>query len=143
MNVLISEGIYDKDYIEKYASGFPELAAHVREFTPEWAEPITEIPAQMIRETARAMGEAKPAVALASRTARDLVRRRHAARARHGHPDRADRKLGPQGRHLPADADQDRQVRAAAVSRRASAAARTAPARASRWPRKSRASPTA
>ncbi len=64
MNVLISEEIYDRDYIEKHAQGFAELAAHVREFTPEWAEPITEIPARQIRETARAMGEVKPAVAL-------------------------------------------------------------------------------
>ncbi|HVP55547.1 MAG TPA: molybdopterin-dependent oxidoreductase [Candidatus Eisenbacteria bacterium] len=64
MNVLIGEGLYDREYIEKYASGFGELAAHVREFTPEWAEPITEISAKVIRETARAMGEAKPAVAL-------------------------------------------------------------------------------
>ena len=64
MNVLIGEGIYDREYIEKYAQGFSELAAHVREFTPEWAEPITEISAKVIRETARAMGEAKPAVAL-------------------------------------------------------------------------------
>jgi thiosulfate reductase / polysulfide reductase chain A len=64
MNVLISEGIYDKAYIEKYAQGFSELAAHVREFTPDWAEPITEIPANVIRETARAMGDARPAVAL-------------------------------------------------------------------------------
>ena len=64
INVLITEGIYDREYIERYAHGFPELATHVREFTPEWAEPITEIPARTIRETARAMGDAKPAVAL-------------------------------------------------------------------------------
>ena len=64
MNVLISEGLYDKNYIEKYAQGFSDLASHVREFTPEWAEPITEIPARDIRATARAMGAAKPAVAL-------------------------------------------------------------------------------
>ena len=64
MNVLIGEGIYDREYIAKYAHGFPDLAAHVREFTPEWAEPITEISARVIRETARAMGDAKPAVAL-------------------------------------------------------------------------------
>ena len=36
----------------------------MKEFTPEWAEPITEIPAAKIRDTARAMAEAKPAVAL-------------------------------------------------------------------------------
>ena len=64
MNVLISEGLYDKDYIGRYAEGFAELVSHVKEFTPEWAEPITEIPTERIRATARAMGQAKPAVAL-------------------------------------------------------------------------------
>jgi thiosulfate reductase / polysulfide reductase chain A len=64
MNVLIGEGLYDREYVERYASGFGELAAYAREFTPEWAEPITEIPAAQIRETARAMGAAKPAVVI-------------------------------------------------------------------------------
>lgn len=64
MNVLITENLYDHDYINQYATGFNELAAHVRDFTPEWAEAITELPARQIRETARAMGAAKPAVAL-------------------------------------------------------------------------------
>jgi len=64
MNVLITEGGYDKDYIEKYVNGFSELAVHVRGFTPEWAEAVTELPAVDIRETARAMAEAKPAVLL-------------------------------------------------------------------------------
>lgn len=63
-HVLISEGLYDKEYVEKYAEGFPDLAKHVVTFTPEWAEAITEIPATVIRETARAMAEAKPAVAI-------------------------------------------------------------------------------
>ncbi len=64
MNVLIGEGTYDREYIAKHAEGFSELAAHVREFTPEWAEAIIELPASQIRETARAMAEAKPSVAL-------------------------------------------------------------------------------
>ena len=64
INVLIGEDLYDKDYIGRYAEGFAELASHVKEFTPEWAEPITEIPAEKIRATARAMGQAKPAVAV-------------------------------------------------------------------------------
>jgi thiosulfate reductase / polysulfide reductase chain A len=63
-NVLIAEGLYDRDYIAQYAAGFDELAAHVRDFTPEWAAAITDLPAAQIRETARAMGAAKPAVAL-------------------------------------------------------------------------------
>lgn len=64
MNLLIGQGAYDKEYIAQYAQGLPELTAHVREFTPEWAEGITEIPAAQIRETARAMAAARPAVAL-------------------------------------------------------------------------------
>ena len=64
MNVLIAEDLYDEEYVKTYASGFDRLANHVREFTPEWAEAITEIPAAKIRETARAMGKAKPAVAV-------------------------------------------------------------------------------
>jgi len=64
MNVLIAEDLCDKEYLKTYASGFDRLASHVREFTPEWAEAITEIPAAKIRETARAMGKAKPAVAV-------------------------------------------------------------------------------
>ena len=62
MNVLIAERLYDQPYVAKNAQGFEQLAAHVRDFTPEWAETITELPAAQIRETARAMGQAKPAV---------------------------------------------------------------------------------
>ncbi len=64
MNVLIAEKLYDEAYIREHASGFDALAAHVREFTPEWAEAQTDIPAERIRETARAMGAAKPAVVI-------------------------------------------------------------------------------
>ena len=62
MHVLIAEHLYDADYIAQHANGFGELAAYVQEFTPEWAERITEIPADTIRATARAMGDCKPAV---------------------------------------------------------------------------------
>ena len=64
MHVLIGEKLYDQDYIKLYANGFDKLAEHVRAFTPEWAEKITQIPADRIRETARAMGKAKPAVVI-------------------------------------------------------------------------------
>jgi thiosulfate reductase / polysulfide reductase chain A len=62
MNVLIEEGLYDQEYVKAHANGFDELAAHVKEFTPEWAAALTDLPAERIRATARAMGEAKPAV---------------------------------------------------------------------------------
>lgn len=64
INVIITEKLYDKEYLDKYASGFNELEAHVKDYTPEWAELITEIPAAQIRDTAHAMAEAKPGVAI-------------------------------------------------------------------------------
>ena len=62
INVIIREGLYDKAYVEKYTTGFDKLQAHVIPFTPEWAYGITTIAPQMIRETAREMAHAAPAV---------------------------------------------------------------------------------
>lgn len=64
MNVLISETLYDKTYLDQYATGMKELVEHVRSFTPEWAESITDVSAALIRETARVMAHAKPSVAI-------------------------------------------------------------------------------
>ena len=64
MNVIIKEKGYDEAFIRNSTTGFSELSNHVKNFTPEWAEKITEIPASTIRETAKAMIKAKPAVAV-------------------------------------------------------------------------------
>ncbi len=63
-NILIRERLYDKDYVERYAAGFVELAASVSDCTPEWAERETEIPAGRIVETAREIGKFMPAVCI-------------------------------------------------------------------------------
>jgi thiosulfate reductase/polysulfide reductase chain A len=60
MNVLITENLLDTEFIKKWTVGFDKLAAHVKTFTPEWAASITELPADKIRETARAFGQARP-----------------------------------------------------------------------------------
>jgi len=62
IHVLINEGWYDREYVEKYTFGFEFLEQHVRSFTPEWAYGITTIKPGMIRETAREMANASPAV---------------------------------------------------------------------------------
>lgn len=59
---IIKEKGYDENFIRTSTTGFSELANHVSNFTPEWAEKITEIPAAIIKETAKAMMNAKPAV---------------------------------------------------------------------------------
>ncbi len=43
INIVINEKGYDKEFVKNNTVGFNELAAHVKEFTPEWAEKITEI----------------------------------------------------------------------------------------------------
>lgn len=62
MHVLINEGWYDKEYIDKYAFGFDELKEHVQQYSPEWAYGITTIKPDVIRKTAREMYNASPAV---------------------------------------------------------------------------------
>lgn len=62
IHVIIEEGWYDKEYVEKYTYGFDELKAHVKNMTPEWAYGITTIKPNVIRETAREMANAAPAV---------------------------------------------------------------------------------
>ncbi len=64
INVIIAEGLYDRDYIGRYAEGFAELAKAVEKYTPEWAEKETDIPAAQILETARLMGKNAPSVCI-------------------------------------------------------------------------------
>jgi len=62
IHVLINEGWYDRDYVEKYTYGLEYLKDHVRNFTPEWAYGITTIEPDVIRKTAKEMFNASPAV---------------------------------------------------------------------------------
>ncbi len=60
IHVLITEELYDAAYLDRWATGFDQLAEHVRDMTPEWAAEITDLPAEAIRDTARAMAEHAP-----------------------------------------------------------------------------------
>ncbi|WP_348970666.1 molybdopterin-containing oxidoreductase family protein [Chondrinema litorale] len=62
INVIITEEWYDKPYVEKYTFGFDQLTTHIQTYTPEWAYGITSIEPKTIRETAREMANAAPAV---------------------------------------------------------------------------------
>ena len=53
MNVIISEGLHDKSFIEKRTENFERMAESVKDFTPEKAEKITGIAAEAIREASR------------------------------------------------------------------------------------------
>lgn len=53
MNVIIEEKLFDDDFIQKHTFGFDQLVPYVKRYTPEWAEEITWIPADNIRQLAR------------------------------------------------------------------------------------------
>jgi len=61
MNVLVSEGRYDRAFVEKYGHGFDQFAAEIKAYTPEWAAAETGIDADLIRVTARELASHRPA----------------------------------------------------------------------------------
>jgi thiosulfate reductase/polysulfide reductase chain A len=61
MNVLITEELYDREYVERHTVGFEQLARHVRDYTPEWVYLETGIKPDVTRATAREMAKAAPA----------------------------------------------------------------------------------
>lgn len=63
-NVLVEEGLYDKEFVEANTVGFDEFAAQVKEYTPAWAEKICGVPADTIKELAQALAKAAPAAAI-------------------------------------------------------------------------------
>lgn len=62
IKIIVDEGLYDKDYVSKYAIGLDKLKEAVKECTPEWGSAETEIPAETIVTIAREMAKHKPHV---------------------------------------------------------------------------------
>ena len=61
LHVIIREGLYDRDYVERATIGFPELAERVREYSPERVAQWTGIAAADIAQLAREYATARPA----------------------------------------------------------------------------------
>lgn len=61
LNVIINEGLFDKDFISKWCFGFEKLRERVQEYPPEEVEKITWTPADEIRKAARLYATIKPA----------------------------------------------------------------------------------
>lgn len=62
MHVIINEGLYDREYVQRWVHGFEELRKFVEPYTPEWAEKETGVSAEEIRALAREVSKDKPAV---------------------------------------------------------------------------------
>jgi anaerobic selenocysteine-containing dehydrogenase len=64
LNTIIEEGLYDKDFVEKYTYGFDKLVEHVKKYRPEFMADIAGVPASSLRETARVFAQSKPTAVL-------------------------------------------------------------------------------
>jgi len=60
INVIINEELYDKPFVEKWCHGFDKIRERMAASTPEWAEKISEVPADKIRAAARLYATNRP-----------------------------------------------------------------------------------
>ncbi len=65
-NVIISEGLYDREFCAEWTRGFDEFKAYAAQFTLERAEEITGVPAAKIHDAAVLYATTKPAAMIPS-----------------------------------------------------------------------------
>ena len=58
-NVIIEEGLEDKEFVSCWCYGFDEFAEHVKKYTPAFAAETCGVPEDLIVEAARKIGRAK------------------------------------------------------------------------------------
>ena len=81
LNVVINENLYDRGFVDKWCYGFDKLVPHIQNYTPEWGETITDIPAEQIRDVARLYAKTKAACIYAGNAFDQAVSSNNAVRA--------------------------------------------------------------
>lgn len=61
IHAIIEEDLYDHEFVENWTLGFDELRDYARQFTATKVEAITQVPAQDVQKTARAIARARGA----------------------------------------------------------------------------------
>lgn len=61
MHVIISEDLHDREFVEKYTSGFAKLTEHVKDYPPEKVSRIAGVAVDDIRKISRTFAMAKGA----------------------------------------------------------------------------------
>src|SRR4029079_8032607 len=59
---LVRGGHVDRDWVEKHTVGFPELALRAADFTPDYVERVTGVPAAQLGRFAREFAPIQPSV---------------------------------------------------------------------------------
>jgi len=60
INVIIKEGLYDRDFVDNWCYGFDKLKERADQYTPEKVETITQVPVAKIIEAARVYAQNHP-----------------------------------------------------------------------------------
>jgi anaerobic selenocysteine-containing dehydrogenase len=82
MQVIIDEGLHDREFIDRHTVGFEALTAHVAGCTPQWAAAETGVPAEEIRALAREYAASRRAtILLGGSSMNKTANRWYAARA--------------------------------------------------------------
>lgn len=59
MNVIVNEGLYDREFVEKRVEGFDKLIGVISKYTPEAVEGICGVPSFLIRQAAYTMASTR------------------------------------------------------------------------------------
>ncbi len=62
LNTIVTEKLYDEQYIQTYVEGFAPFAESIKDFTPEEMAPICGVDADTLRTVARKFARAKAAI---------------------------------------------------------------------------------
>ena len=54
LHVVIDEDLIDHNFVDRWCYGFEPLKAHIRQYSPAWAETVSGVPAEQIEAVARA-----------------------------------------------------------------------------------------
>ncbi|GAB6049928.1 formate dehydrogenase subunit alpha [Hydrogenophilus islandicus] len=64
MHTIVTEGLYDREFIDRYTEGFDGLCAHLMDYPPERVAPVCGVDAETIRAVARLYATAKASIIL-------------------------------------------------------------------------------
>lgn len=82
MHVIVSEGLWDRSFVEQHTVGFDELRQHLARYSPDWAAAVTGVSAEQIITFARSYAHTRPAMLIIGGSSLHKGRNEwHAARA--------------------------------------------------------------
>ncbi len=62
LSVLIEEGLYDREFVEQYTTGFDALQQHVADYPPQRAAELTWVPKELLVRAARLFARNRPGI---------------------------------------------------------------------------------